>query len=209
MGRQQNVLALLMTYPFTWVAIVVVVLLEGLFIWWFTPPLFMKLVLFGIGVVLIAIWPVLFLRSQAFRQMAQQLPYKADVHALNTVLKSCSNAFRKPALECLALLDRTRQEFQSQTFQGELDRIFQNLYDLSRNHAQLYTRVQTFGTTEQKRTMQHLLQQQVTSVQNSLTTLKAFSGNLTLLDTNPDDYERMGNDLKAINDELQHVIQEV
>jgi hypothetical protein len=184
-------------------------LFEGFFIWWFTPPLLMQMLAVGIGIILLASWPVIFLRSQAFREIAQQLPYKADVHALHTVLKSCSDGFRKPALECLALLDRTRQEFQSQTFHSELDRIFQNLYDLSRNHVQLYTRVQKFGTAEQKRTMQHLLQQQVTSVQNSLTTLKAFSGNLTLLDTNPDDYKQMGNDLKAINDELQHVIQEV
>ena len=114
MERQQSVLKILFAYPFTWAVIVIVVLLEWLFIWWFTPPLLMKVLLFGIGAILIASWPVIFLRSQAFRQIAQQLPYKADVHALHTVLKSCSDAFRKPALECLTLLDRTRQEFQSQ-----------------------------------------------------------------------------------------------
>ena len=209
MERRPNVIKTLFTYPFTWMALAVLALLEVIFFWWFTPPLLMKVVFVGTGAAMAILWPVLFLTSATFRQLAQQLPYKANVHSLAAVLKSCSPAFQKPAQECLALLDRTRQEFQSRTFHNELDRIFQNLYDLSQNHAQLYTRVQKFGTAEQKRTMQHLIQQQVQSVENSLNSLKTFSGNLTLLDTNPGDYEQMGNDLKAINDELQHVIQEV
>jgi len=209
MGRQQNVFKILFTYPLTWAAIGIVATLEGCFFWWFAPPLAMKIILIAAGVALIVAWPVIFLTSKTFRQLIEQQPYKANMNTLAVTLKSCSPAFRKPAQDCLALLDRTRQEFQSQTFHSELDRIFQNLYDLSRNHAQLNTRVKKFGTVEQKRTMQHLITQQVQSVQNSLNSLKTFSGNLTLLDTNPDDYEQMGNDLKAINDELQHVIQEV
>lgn len=209
MGQRPSVLKILLASPFTWIAIVLIAVLEVGFFWWFTPSLLMTLIFLGIGGFLLVAWPIIFMNSKTFRQIAQQLPYKADVHTLTTILKSCSPAFRKPAEDCLALLDRTRQEFQSQTFHGELDRIFQNLYDLSQNHAQLYTRVQKFGTAEQKRTMQHLVQQQVQSVENSLNALKTFSGNLTLLDTNPGDYEQMGNDLKAINDELQHVIQEV
>lgn len=209
MERRPNVMKTLFTYPFTWIAFVIIVLLEAVFFWWFTPPFLMKVAFLGAGAVMVILWPVLFFTSNTFRQIVQQLPYKANVHSLETVLKSCSPAFRKPAQECLALLDRTRQEFQSQTFHSELDLIFQNLYDLSQNHAQLYTRVQTFGTADQKRTMQHLLQQQISSVENSLNSLKTFSGNLTLLDTNPIDHEQMGNSLKAINDELQHVIQEV
>ncbi len=209
MGQQKNVFKILFTYPFTWVAIIFVAALEGFFLWWFAPPLLMNIILIAAGAALIVAWPVIFLTSKTFRQLIEQQPYKANMHTLETTLKSCSPAFRKPAQDCLVLLDRTRQEFQSQTFHSELDRIFQNLYDLSQNHAQLYTRVQKFGTAEQKHTMQHLITQQVQSVQNSLNSLKTFSGNLTLLDTNPDDYEQMGNDLKAINDELQHVIQEV
>lgn len=163
----------------------------------------------GLGVLLLLVWPVLLLRSQAFRQRYQRLPYELDVKALEELLKSCSKPFRKSSLECLALLENVRQEFQSQTFQSELDRIFHNLFELSRNHSQLYARYQQFGTDRQQQTMQHLLQQQVSSVQNSLTSLKTFSGNLTLLEAHPEDHERMGSDLKAINQELQNVIQEV
>ncbi len=209
MGRQQNVFKILFTYPFTWVAIGVVAAFEGFLMWWFTPAMLMKIIMIAAGGALIVAWPVIFFTSKTFRQLAQQQPYRANMQTLSTTLKSCSPAFRQPAQACLALLDRTRQEFQSQSFHSELDRIFQNLYDLSHNHAQLYTRVQKFGTADQQRTMQHLIQQQVQSVENTLNSLKTFSGNLTLLDTNPGDYEQMGNDLKAINDELQHVIQEV
>lgn len=209
MGRQRNLFSIVFAYPFTWVALIFLLAIEAIFFWWFTPSLLMTMAFIAAGVLVFAAWPVVFLMSGTFRSLVRQQPYKTTMDSLNATLKSCSPAFRKPAQDCLALLDRTRQEFQSATFHSELDRIFQNLYDLSINHAQLYTRVKKFGTAEQKRTMQHLLQQQVRSVENSLNSLKTFSGNLTLLDTNPGDYEQMGNDLKAINSELQHVIQEV
>lgn len=107
------------------------------------------------------------------------------------------------------LLDNIQEEFPGSPFQSDLERILQNLLDVSRNHAQFYSRLQQFGTSQQQRTMQSVLQQQVRSVENSLTTLKAFSGHLTLLDTHPEDYERIGSDLKTINQELEDVIQEV
>jgi hypothetical protein len=57
--------------------------------------------------------------------------------------------------------------------------------------------------------METVLKQQIRSVENSLSALKAFSGNLTLLDVHPEDYEKIGGHLKDINQELQNVIQEV
>lgn len=209
MKRNAQIVKILFSYPFTWLSWIIIAFMEWAFIQWFHPPSLITLAAVGAGLVMLVLWPIVFLRSNTFREIYNQLPYKADAQELEKTLKSCSAAFRKPAQECLLLLDKTRQEFQSQTFQTELDGIFQNLFDLSRNHAQLYTRVQNFGTAEQKQTMQHILQQQVASVKNSLTALKAFSGNLTLLDTHPEDHARMGSELRAINEELQNVIQEV
>jgi hypothetical protein len=209
MTRRPEVTKIVLTYPLTWLAVLLVIALEWGFIAWFRPPLLISAGMLVLGVVLLVIWPIMFLRSQAFRQLYMRLPYELDVKELERLLQSCSKSFRKPAQECLILLDNTRQEFQSQAFQSELDRIFQNLFDLSRNHSQLYARFQQFGTDRQQQTMQHLLEQQVRSVENSLTALKTFSGNLTLLDAHPEDHERMGSDLKAINQELQNVIQEV
>ncbi len=209
MGRSNQVIKIFLMYPFTWLALLLIVIIEWAFIKWFQPPLTMIFLVAGIGIVLLAAWPILFLRSDVFRKLYNQMPYKADMEELEKLLKSCSESFREPARECLALLNKTRQEFQSHVFQSELDRIFQNLFDVSRNHVQLYSRLQQFGTIQQKQTMQDILKQQVKSVENSLTALKMFSGNLTLLDAHPEDYERMGSDLKAINQELQNVIQEV
>ncbi len=209
MTRRPEVTKIVLTYPFTWLAGLFVVVPEWAFFAWFRPPFLIGAGMVGLGLVLLVIWPVIFLRSQAFRQLYMRLPNELDMKELKKLLRTCSDSFRKPAQECLALLDNTRQEFQSQTFQSELDRIFQNLFDLSRNHSLLYARLQQFGTTQQQKAMQHILQQQVRSVENSLTALKTFSGNLTLLDAHPEDYERMGSDLKAINQELQNVIQEV
>jgi hypothetical protein len=209
MGRSNQVLKIFLTYPFTWLTFLLIIIIEWTFITWFQPSLPMTLLVIGIGIVMLAAWPILFLRSNVFRALYNQLPYKTDMEALEKLLKSCSESFGRPARECVALLDKTRQEFQSRVFQSELDGIFQNLSDLSQNHAQLYSRFQQFGTAQQKQTMQDILKQQVRSVENSLTALKTFSGNLTLLDTHPEDYEKMGSDLKAINQELQNVIQEV
>jgi hypothetical protein len=208
-GRNQ-ILKILLTYPFTWLAVIVIVGIEWAFNQWFHPPLLLTLLMVGLGMVMLAVWPILFLKSPYFRQHYNQMPYETDLKELEKTLASCSEAFRKPAQECLALLAKIRREFhQAATFQAELDRIFQNLFDLSRNHGQFYARTKEFGSAQQKQTMQNVLQQQVLSVENSLTALKTFSGNLTLLDTHPEEYNNMGNDLKTINQGLQNVIQEV
>ena len=209
MGRSQHVAKIFLAHPFTWLALLVIIILEGAFMAWFRPPLLMTLLMLGIGAALLAAWPVMFLRSTVFQTLYNQMPYETERQELEKLLKSCSESFRKPAQECLALLDKIRREFQADPFQSDLDNIFQNLLDLSRNHVQFYARQQKFGTAQQKQTMQNVLKQQVLSVENSLTALKTFSGHLTLLDARPEDYEKIGSDLKAINQELQNVIQEV
>ncbi len=198
---------LVLASPFTWLAIVVIVGLEAAFYSWFQPPLMLTALMIGLGGILLLIWPVLFLRSQSFRAMYHEMPYKSDVAELQKRLKSCHKSFQAPAEECVALLEKIQQEFQSDTFRGDLERIVENLMELSQNHLQLTSRLERFGTAQQKQLMQSILDQQVRSVENSLTTLRAFSGNLTLLEANPEDIEKIGSDLRAVNQELEHVIQ--
>ena len=209
MEREQRVAKIFWINPFTWLAFVIVITCEWGFISWFQPSWPIAAGALAAGLILVVLWPVFFFKSGAFRQRYTQLPHELKLKELETLLESCAESFRRPAQECLALLESTRQEFQSQAFQGELDRIFYNLADLSRNHALLYGRRNQFGTAEQKRTMQNILQQQIRSVENSLASLRAFSGNLTLLEANPEDHAKMDSNLKAINQELQNVIQEV
>lgn len=204
---ERRALPLILASPLTWLALLIILGAEAAFYVWFQPPRLMFGVLCGVGALLFLLWPIFYLRSGDFQTMAEQLPYKTDVSALEKLLKTCDEPFQKPAYECLALLEKIQQEFGSQTFQSDLDRIVENLTHLSHNHLQLASRLQRFGTAQQKQLMQSILQQQVRSVENSLTTLKAFSGNLTLLEAHPEDAEKMGSDLKGINEELEHVIQ--
>ncbi len=209
MEREQRAAKIFWMNPFTWLAFLFVIACEWGFISWFQPPFLITVGSSAAGIVLLALWPLLFFKSGAFRQRYTQLPRELELKELSKLLDSCAESFRRPAQECLALLGSMREEFQSQSFQSELDRIFYNLSDLSRNHVLLYSRLQQFGTEEQQRTMVGILQQQERSVENSLDTLRSFSGNLTLLDAHPEEYAKMGDNLKAINQELQNVIQEV
>lgn len=193
--------------PFTWVALLIVVGLEIAFYRWFQPPLTLAALIIGLGGMLLLIWPVLFLRSQSFREVYQEMPYKSDVSDLQKRLKSCHASFRAPAEECIVMIEKIQQEFQADTFRGDLERIIENLMELTQNHLQLTSRLERFGTPQQKQLMQSILDQQVRSVENSLTTLRAFSGNLTLLEANPEDVEKIGSDLRTVNQELEHVIQ--
>ena len=198
---------LVLASPFTWVALLIVAGLEIAFYRWFQPPLTLAALMIGLGGILLLIWPALLLRSQSFREMYQEMPYKSDVSELQKRLKSCHASFRAPAEECIVLIEKIQQEFQADTFQGDLERIIENLMELTKNHLQLTSRLERFGTPQQKQLMQSILAQQVRSVENSLTTLRAFSGNLTLLEANPEDIEKIGSDLRAVNQDLEHVIQ--
>ena len=187
--------------------IIVVAGLETAFLRWFQPPLTLMAIMIVVGGILVLIWPILLLRSQNFREMYQEMPYKSDITELQKRLKSCQASFRAPAEECLAMIEKIQQEFQADTFRSDLERIIENLMELTQNHLQLTSRLERFGTPQQKQLMQSILAQQVRSVENSLTTLRAFSGNLTLLEANPEDIEKIGSDLRAVNQELEHVIQ--
>lgn len=204
---ERRAMQLVLTSPFTWLALVIVVGLEAAFYRWFQPPITLAAIMIVLGGLLFLMWPVLLLRSRSFREQYQEMPYKLDVSELQKRLKACHVSFRAPAEECIVMIEKIQQEFQADTFQGDLERIIENLIELTQNHLQLTSRLERFGTPQQKQLMQSILAQQVRSVENSLTTLRAFSGNLTLLEANPEDIEKIGSDLRAVNQELEHVIQ--
>ncbi|PID56874.1 hypothetical protein CSB45_09415 [candidate division KSB3 bacterium] len=195
--------------PFTYLAVFTVLVCEWGFITWFQPPFSIMVGVLATGIIVFAAWALIFFKFGSFQQRYSSLPYELERKELETLLKSAAAPFKKPALDLLDLLSNTRQEFQSQIFQQELDSMVSNLRDLSRNHVQLFSRVHQFGTEAQQKKMALILQQQAQSVKNSLEALRSFSGSLTLLDAHPDDHTKMGSNLKAINQELQNVIQEV
>lgn len=199
----------LLSTPFTWLAILLVLAAEWGFMTWFHPPIWMGAAALGTGVISLFLWPVLFFRSEAFQRRYHHVRDTDRIQDIRSRLADCLPDFQKPALECLALAERIRQEFSDSSFRDEVDTLLVNLTDLTKNHVELVDRSRKFGTEEQKADMKRLLDHQTASVRDALTALQRFSGNLTLFDTHLKDQREIDGELKAINSGLQDAIQEV
>lgn len=209
MNRISRVIRILATAPATWLMVVALAALEWIFLQWFRPPVPFLLAGAGVGIFLLLLWPVLFLRSEEFSRAYYGTPTTTDTDDLEKLLDSCHPTFQTPARACLALSQAIQKEFKGQTFLEEVDGMLQSLALLARNHIELFDRSQRFGTPEQKRTMNELLRDQARSVENSLVALQRFSGNLTLFDLHAKDRQDIDGELKAINIGLQDAIQEI
>jgi signal transduction histidine kinase len=200
---------LVLSAPETWLAVIGVGALEWGFFNWFQPGRAMAAASGGLGLLLLALWPVIYIRSEVFDRRYYRSPEAVNSEDLEKRLEACHLSFRKPALACLALARQIRQEFTHAEFQDEVESLLGNLNELTRNHVELLDRSRRFGTPEQKETMARLLRDQADSVENSLTALQRFSGNLTLFDLHLKDQKEIDGELKAINVGLQDAIQEI
>lgn len=209
MGRGRRVIQLILTSPWTWLALLLVGAMEWGFFQWFDPSPVMAAAGGGTGLLLLVLWPVIYLRSETFRRRYNRIPEAVKSEDLEKRLEACHPSFRKPAIACLALARQIRQEFTHPEFQDEVQSLLGNLDELTRNHVELLQRSRRFGTPQQKQTMAKLLQDQADSVKNSLTALQRFSGNLTLFDLHLKDQKEIDGELKAINFGLQDAIQEI
>ena len=81
-----------------------------------------------------------------------------------------------------------------------------NIAHLAHAHRTLHLRAQHFGTPEQKASMASMIHKHVVSVENTLQTLPAFSGNLTLLSARVATDERALQELHFLNQGLQEVL---
>lgn len=195
--------------PFTWFAVFLIVVMEWGYMKWFHPPFWMGAAALGVGLIALLLWPVVFFRSGDFQRRYRRRQDMDRIEEIRNLLTGCLPDFQKPALECLALAEKIRQEFSESSFQDEVDTLLTNLAELTHNHVELLDRSGKFGTDQQKASMKGLLDHQTASVRSALTALKRFSGNLTLFDTHLKDRQEIDGELKAINSGLQDAIQEV
>ncbi len=207
--RSERIFTAFFLYPLTWLAFCIVIAAEWAFIAWFEPPMLIKLGVIGTGLILLALWPAIFIRSEVFRRRYNRMPEETDGNDLERLLSGCHPSYAQAVKQCLVMIEKIRSEFQKQTFEGEVDGLLVNLTELTRNHLQLYSRSRSFGTEEQQQAMQGLIQQQIKSVENSLEALKRFSGNLTLFDSQINTQKDIDEELKLINQGLQEAIKEV
>jgi len=209
MNKGNRILKIILSSPPTWLVVISTFIMIWGFVQWFQPSIKILFAVCGAGVFLVLLWPLIFIRSDEFKRKYNMAPDEIKMDKLEKLLNSCIPAFKKPALECLALAKIIQNEFKDRAFQGEVETLLQNLNELAVNHSELLERSKKFGTKQQQQTMNQFLEEQAGSVESSLTALKKFSGNLTLFDLQVKDHKEIDRELKDINLGLQDAIREV
>ncbi len=156
----------------------------------------------------VLLWGVLALQSEAWHTWHNRMPYDTTTRQVQKMLAECPPAFATPARQCLELARHISQEFTETASRHELDSLMTNITHLPPPHRTLHLRAQRFGTPEQKASMATMLHKHIVSVENTLQTLQAFSGNLTLLSASVATDERAIQELHFLNQGLQEVLQE-
>jgi hypothetical protein len=164
----------------------------------------------AVGLDLLALlrWGMLALRSEAWHAWHNRMTYETTPRQLQKVLANCPPAFAIPVRQCCALARHISREFTEAATRHELNALITNIARLAQAHHTLHWRAQRFGTPEQKASMMAMLNKHVLSAENTLKTLQAFSGNLTLLSARVATDERATQELHFVNQGLQEVLQE-
>ena len=198
----------LVLYPYTWAVLALILVTHLSFSCCFQPAPAMQRLVVGLDLLALLLWGMLALRSEAWRAWHNRMPYETTPRQLQKVLVDCPPAFAMPARQCLALAQHIAQEFTEAATRHELDALITNIARLAHAHHTLHLRAQRFGTPEQKAAMAAMLNKHVLSAENTLKTLQAFSGNLTLLSASVATDERATQELHFVNQGLQEVLQE-
>ena len=198
----------LVLYPDTWAVLALILVTHLSFAWWFQPAPAMQRLAVVLDTFAVLLWGVLALQSEAFRAFHNRMPYATRPRQVQKMLANCPPAFALPARQCLELAQHISQEFAETAARYELDAFMSNIAHLAYAHRTLHLRAQRFGTPEQKASMAAMLQKHIASAENTLKTLQAFSGNLTLLSASVATDERTTQKLHFMNQKLQTILQE-
>ena len=196
-------------YPLTYAVIILIIACHATFRLWFTPSLLIIALILIIDIFSFSLWFVFAVKSKAFKQHLNTMPYEEQINELKGILKNCPSDYRNIAGQCIDLIQKVKIDFAEQQYSYEMDYMVSNIINLSENHKQLYQRYLNFGTEVQKQNMKVMLNNQMKSINNTLNTLNTFSGNLTILDANAEKSAETAGELKEINKSLQEVIKEL
>jgi hypothetical protein len=194
------------TYPATWLAAALIAGLHIAFTLAFQPALVWTLGAFGVDVAAAALWLVIAFKSADFRKRLNTMPYENQGKEVTALVSDCPEPFKKPALDSIRLIQKINLEFPERTYSSELDMMLLNIRELSRNHKTLWTRSQDFGDAAQKKKMDAILGDQLKAIDTTLSTLKTFSGNLTLIEADASQTTSAAGELKDLNEGLKEVI---
>jgi hypothetical protein len=201
-----NFFRMLFSYKITWFVAGIIALSNIFLFLWFTPPLIIMLLLFGIDFISFIIWGVLTANSDYFITHTSGIFSRIDLNNLNSILKQAFPDFRTKALQCIKLIGTISKEFKKKMKLEELDYLVDNLYLLADNNKNLYQRYLQFGTREQKAVMLSKIDEHVKSMNSTYEMLLAFSGNLSLLEANNNEVSDASTKLKYINQTLSDLV---
>ncbi|MBN1411075.1 MAG: hypothetical protein JW969_09535 [Spirochaetales bacterium] len=209
-GKRTAAVLSLLKYPYTWILLTVILAANIMFLAWFPVTLLYSLLLAGVDGFTLVLWFIAAFKSQSFRTVFNEMSDKKQDRELRKILNAMPDIFRfkEPAFACLSLLEKINDEFDETAYNDELALLKSNIYHLSLSHRKLIDRYRSFGTRGQKEEMKKYLDQQVGSLNNILESLKAFSGNLTLLTANAEKATEAANQLKYINEGFKEILKE-
>ena len=206
----KNLFRIFFSDSFSWLALALCTGLAWLFIWWFHASWIAAFLIIVASGSLIGLWFYFLIKSGSPAAASGSISLDSEEFKKSIPhLKKCPDNFRKPVLECMLLTDRIRAEFKNDHYKNEIENLLKNITHLIFNHAKLYQRSREFGTDKQKKHMQLILNKQVDSVNNSLSALQSFSGNLTLMDVHATFDSQVNDNLKSINESLADALEEV
>lgn len=199
---------ILLSYPLTWLVFGLIAVTHVSFSWWFEPAPAIQALASALDAVAVLLWGLLARRSEALRALSSDLAHAMTAGHVQDTLADCPVAFAAPARQCLDLVQHISREFTEAASRRELAALLTNIAQLARAHRTLHLRAQRFGTPEQRASMAAMLQRHIVSVEHTLQTLQAFSGNLTLLAASVDTGVPATQELHFINQGLHEVLQE-
>jgi hypothetical protein len=197
------------SYPLTWLAFGILVLLHLLFMLLFQPTLLWSLLAVALDLAGLVLWFVFAFKSESFRRHLNRMPYENRAKDVLAIINACEPNFKKPALESMELIQRINKEFSDRTYSSELALMVSNIQELALNYQKLSERALHFGNAEQKKRMNSIMTGQRTAVNNTLNTLRTFGGNLTLIAANEEQSQTITEELKDLNEGLKEVIEEL
>ncbi|WP_089932716.1 hypothetical protein [Candidatus Entotheonella palauensis] len=199
----------LLSYPFTRGALLLILAVHVAFGQWFQPSFGLHIAAFAIDASAFAFWLRLATTSADFQSFSDTQLSKRIATWLRQQIRGCHPDFQPPVLACIDLAQQIQRDFDRDLLHGDMHRLFENLEQVTRNHLQLYDRSKTFGTDAQQADMTRLLAKQASSMQQTLETLRAFSGHLTLLAVSLEREEMAAKELQLINQGLEEIIEEI
>lgn len=206
---KKNPFGALFTYPLTWAVTGLIAVLHVVFNLLFAPSMIFTIIAFAVDLAGFCTWFVIAFKSEDFKKHYNKMPYENRTKEIGEIVRSCPEPFRTPAVQSLSLIDKVTREFPGQTYSFELESMVSNIRELAVNYRTLAERSQHFGDADQKKRMESIMNGQLNALNNTLSTLKTFSGNLTLLAANEEQSQAATDQLKDINQGLKEVIEEL